>query len=33
MPLEPSGQFLCIDLPDYIAYLYQINSKLKTRIV
>lgn len=33
MPLEPIGLLSLIELPDYIAYLYQINSRRKTRIV
>lgn len=33
MPLEPIGLLPLIDLPDLIAYLYQINSRRKTRIV
>lgn len=33
MPLEPVGLLPLIELPDYITYLYQINSRRKTRIV
>lgn len=33
MPLEPVGLLPLIELPEYIAYLYQINSGQKTRIV
>lgn len=33
MPLENVGLLPLIELPDYIAYLYQINSRRKTRIV
>jgi hypothetical protein len=33
MPLEPLGLLPLIELPDYIAYLYQINSRRKTRII
>jgi hypothetical protein len=31
MPLEPVGLLPLIDLPDFIAYLYKINSSRKTR--
>ena len=33
MPLEPIGLLSLIELPDFIAYLYQINSRKKTRKV
>jgi hypothetical protein len=33
MPLEPFGLLPLIELPDYIAYLYAINSRRKTRVV
>ena len=33
MPLEPVGLLPLIELPDYIAYLYQINSRKKTRFI
>ena len=33
MPLKPIGLLPLIDLPDFIDYLYQINSRRKTRIV
>jgi hypothetical protein len=33
MPLEPIGLLPLIDLPDFIAYLYKINSSRKTRQV
>jgi hypothetical protein len=33
MPLEPVGLLPLIELPDYIAYLYKINSRRKTRVV
>jgi hypothetical protein len=33
MPLEPIGLLPLIELPDYIAYLYQINSRRKTRTI
>ncbi|QBN20526.1 hypothetical protein [Flavobacterium nackdongense] len=33
MPLEPVGLLPLIELPDFIEYLYQINSRRKTRIV
>jgi len=33
MPLEPAGLLPLIELPEYIAYLYQINSRRKTRMV
>lgn len=33
MPLEPSGLLSLIELPDFIAYLYQINSRRKTRTI
>jgi hypothetical protein len=31
MPLEPIGLLPIVELPDFIAYLYQINSRKKTR--
>jgi hypothetical protein len=33
MPLEPVGLLPLIELPDFIDYLYQINSRRKTRLV
>lgn len=33
MPLEPIGLLPLIDLPDFIAYLYEINSRKKTRLI
>jgi hypothetical protein len=33
MPLETIGLLPLIDLPDFIAYLYKINSRKKTRII
>jgi hypothetical protein len=33
MPLKPIGLLSLIELPDYIAYLYQINSRKKTRMI
>lgn len=33
MPFEPISLLSLIELPDFIAYLYQINSRRKTRIV
>jgi hypothetical protein len=33
MLLEPSGLLSLIELPDFIAYLYQINSRKKTRLI
>jgi hypothetical protein len=33
MPLEPVGLLPLIDLPDFIAYLYKINSSRKTRMI
>jgi hypothetical protein len=33
MPLEPVGLLPLIELPEFIAYLYQINSRKKTRII
>lgn len=33
MPLEPKGLLSLIELPDFIDYLYQINSRRKTREV
>jgi hypothetical protein len=33
MPLEPVGLLPLIELPDYIAYLYQINSRKKPRMI
>ena len=33
MPLEPKDLFRLMELPDFIDYLYQINSRKKTRIV
>lgn len=33
MPLEPVGLLPLIELPEFIAYLYQINSRKKTRIL
>jgi hypothetical protein len=33
LPLEPIGLLPLIDLPDFIAYLYKINSRKKTRAV
>jgi hypothetical protein len=33
MPMKPVGLLPLIDVPDFIAYLYQINSRRKTRIV
>ena len=33
MPLEPSGLLALVELPDLIAYLYQINSRKRTRII
>jgi hypothetical protein len=33
MPLEPIGLLPLIELPDFIAYLYQINSRKKTRLI
>lgn len=31
MPLEPKGLLSLIELPDFIEYLYQINSRKKPR--
>lgn len=33
MPLEPVGLLPLIELPEFIAYLYQINSRKKTRMI
>ena len=33
MPLEPKGLLSLIDLPDFIEYLYKINSRKKTRLI
>ena len=33
MPVEPIGLLSLIELPDFIAYLYQINSRKKTRMI
>jgi hypothetical protein len=33
MPLEPKGLLPLIELPDFIDYLYKINSRKKTRII
>jgi hypothetical protein len=33
MPLEPKGLLSLIELPDFIEYLYKINSRKKTREV
>jgi len=33
LPLEPIGLLSLIELPDFIDYLYQINSRKKTRIM
>jgi hypothetical protein len=33
MPVEPIGLLPLIDLPDFIAYLYKINSRRKTRML
>ena len=33
MPLEPVGLLLLIELPDFIEYLYKINSRKKTRMI
>lgn len=33
MPLEPIGLLSIIELPDFITYLYQINSRKKTRLI
>jgi hypothetical protein len=33
MPLEPVGLLPLIELPDFISYLYQINSRKKTRLI
>ena len=33
MPVEPIGLLPLIDLPDFIAYLYKINSRRKTRMI
>jgi hypothetical protein len=33
MPLDPIGLLPLIELPDFIDYLYQINSRRKTRII
>jgi len=33
MPLEPIGLLPLIELPDFIAYLYKINSRKKTRLI
>jgi hypothetical protein len=33
MPLEPKGLLSLIELPDFIDYLYKINSRKKTRMI
>jgi hypothetical protein len=33
MPLEPKGLLNLIELPDFIDYLYKINSRRKTRLI
>lgn len=33
MPLEPKGLLSLIELPDFIDYLYKINSRKKTRLI
>lgn len=33
MPLEPIGLLSLIELPDFIAFLYKINSRKKTRLI
>jgi hypothetical protein len=33
MPLEPKGLLSLIELPDFIGYLYKINSRKKTRMI
>lgn len=33
IPVEPIGLLSIIELPDFIAYLYQINSRKKTRMI
>lgn len=33
MPLEPVGLLPLIELPDFIEYLYKINSRKKTRSI